>query len=39
VDALSSLFEPFIMVIIGGIVGSIVIGMYLPIFKLAGAVG
>ncbi|MBA0272512.1 type II secretion system F family protein [Stenotrophomonas maltophilia] len=39
VDALSSLLEPFIMVIIGGIVGSIVIGMYLPIFKLAGAVG
>ncbi|HDS1548616.1 type II secretion system F family protein [Stenotrophomonas maltophilia] len=39
VDALSSLLEPFIMVIIGTIVGSIVVGMYLPIFKLAGAVG
>jgi type IV pilus assembly protein PilC len=39
VDALSSLLEPFIMVIIGGIVGSMVIGMYLPIFKLAAVVG
>ena len=35
VDALSSLIEPFIMVIIGGLVGSMVIGMYLPVFKLA----
>lgn len=35
VDALSSLLEPFIMVIIGGLVGSMVIGMYLPIFKMA----
>jgi len=39
VDALSSLLEPFIMVIIGTVVGSIVIGMYLPIFKLAAVVG
>jgi type IV pilus assembly protein PilC len=37
VDALSSLLEPFIMLIIGVIVGSMVIGMYLPIFKLAAA--
>ena len=35
VDALSSLLEPFIMVIIGVIVGGMVVGMYLPIFKLA----
>ena len=35
VDALSSLIEPMVMVIIGGMVGSIVIAMYLPIFKLA----
>jgi type IV pilus assembly protein PilC len=39
VDALSSLLEPFIMVIIGVIVGSMVVGMYLPIFKLAAVVG
>ena len=35
VDALSSLIEPAVMVIIGGLVGSIVIAMYLPIFKIA----
>ncbi len=38
VDALSSLMEPMIMVFIGTIVGGIVIGMYLPIFKLASVV-
>ena len=38
VDTLSSLIEPFIMVIIGGLVGSMVVGMYLPIFKLAAAI-
>ncbi len=35
VDALSSLIEPLVMVIIGTLVGAIVIAMYLPIFKLA----
>ena len=35
VDTLSTLLEPFIMMIIGVVVGSIVVGMYLPIFKLA----
>jgi type IV pilus assembly protein PilC len=39
VDALASLLEPFIMVIIGTIVGGLVIAMYLPIFKLAAVVG
>ena len=39
VDALSSLIEPFVMVIIGVLVGSMVIAMYLPIFKLASVVG
>lgn len=38
VDALSSLIEPMVMVFIGGIVGAMVIGMYLPIFKLAAAI-
>jgi len=38
VDALSSLLEPFIMVIIGSMVGSMVIAMYLPIFKMAATV-
>ncbi|MCC4599797.1 type II secretion system F family protein [Xanthomonas melonis] len=39
VDALSSLLEPMIMVFIGTVVGGMVIGMYLPIFKLASVVG
>ncbi|MGY0652263.1 type II secretion system F family protein [Luteimonas sp. A537] len=38
VDALSSLLEPLIMVFIGTIVGGMVVGMYLPIFKLAAVV-
>ncbi|EON89511.1 type II secretion system F family protein [Plesiomonas shigelloides] len=39
VDALSSLLEPFIMVIIGGIVGSLVVAMYLPIFNMGSVIG
>jgi type IV pilus assembly protein PilC len=39
VDALSSLIEPMVMVIIGTMVGAIVIAMYLPIFKLAMTAG
>lgn len=38
VDSLSSLLEPLIMVVIGGLVGSLVVAMYLPIFKLASVV-
>lgn len=38
VDALSSLLEPMIMIFIGIVVGCMVIGMYLPIFKLAAAI-
>lgn len=38
VDTLSSTLEPLIMVIIGGIVGVLVVAMYLPIFKLAGTI-
>jgi len=38
VDALSSLMEPFIMVVIGTLVGGMVIGMYLPIFKLGAVI-
>jgi type IV pilus assembly protein PilC len=38
VDTLSSLIEPFVMIIIGTVVGGMVIGMYLPIFKLAAAI-
>lgn len=38
VDTLASLLEPFIMVILGVLVGGMVISLYLPIFKLAGTV-
>ncbi|TXK93400.1 hypothetical protein BMR10_15910, partial [Methylococcaceae bacterium CS4] len=39
VDNLSSLMEPFIMVILGVLVGGLIIAMYLPIFKLGAAIG
>jgi type IV pilus assembly protein PilC len=39
VDGLSSLIEPIMMVVIGGLVGSLIIGMYLPIFQLGNVVG
>ncbi|MFB9067146.1 type II secretion system F family protein [Pseudofulvimonas gallinarii] len=39
VDTLSTALEPLIMVVIGGIVGTIVVAMYLPIFKLAATIG
>ena len=38
VDALSSLMEPVIMVVLGGLIGGMVVAMYLPIFKLGQAV-
>jgi type IV pilus assembly protein PilC len=34
VEALSSLMEPMIMVVLGTIIGGMVIAMYLPIFKM-----
>ena len=39
VDALSSLMEPIIMVVLGVLIGGMVIAMYLPIFKLGSVVG
>ena len=38
VDALSSLMEPIIMVVLGVLIGGMVIAMYLPIFKLGSVV-
>ncbi len=38
VDAMSSLLEPLIMLVLGVLVGGLVIAMYLPIFKLASVV-
>jgi len=39
VDALTSLLEPAIMAFLGVVIGGIVIGMYLPIFKMGQVVG
>jgi len=38
VKALSSLMEPFIIVILGTVIGGIVVSMYLPIFKIGTVV-
>jgi type IV pilus assembly protein PilC len=38
VASMSSLMEPVIMVVVGGLVGTIVIAMYLPIFQLGDVV-
>ncbi len=38
VDALSSLMEPVIMVVLGTLIGGLVIAMYLPIFKMGQVV-
>lgn len=39
VAAMTAMLEPLLMVFLGTTVGGLVIAMYLPIFKLAGAVG
>jgi type IV pilus assembly protein PilC len=39
VGAMTAMMEPLLMVFLGTTVGGLVIAMYLPIFKLAGAVG
>ncbi len=38
VEALSSLMEPIIMVVLGTLIGGMVIAMYLPIFKMGSVV-
>lgn len=37
VDNLTSLMEPLIMVVLGGVVGALVVAMYLPVFQLGTA--
>jgi type IV pilus assembly protein PilC len=39
VDNMTALLEPVMMVFLGGVVGGMIIAMYLPIFKLAAVVG
>jgi type IV pilus assembly protein PilC len=38
VDALASLMEPVIMVVLGTLIGGLVVAMYLPIFKMGSVV-
>jgi type IV pilus assembly protein PilC len=38
VSALTAMMEPLMMVVLGGSIGSILVAMYLPIFKIAEAV-
>jgi len=38
VDNMTALMEPIIMVILGGLIGTLVIAMYLPIFKMGAVV-
>ncbi|OOH85476.1 hypothetical protein BMT54_11770 [Pasteurellaceae bacterium 15-036681] len=39
IDILSQLLEPILMLIMGIIVGTIMVGLYLPIFDMGGIVG
>ena len=39
VEWLTKLIEPLLMAVIGGVIGGIIILMYMPIFQLAGNVG
>ncbi len=39
VAGLTSLLEPLMMVVIGGMVGGLVIAMYMPVFEMAGNIG
>ncbi|MEW6614250.1 MAG: type II secretion system F family protein [Thermodesulfobacteriota bacterium] len=39
VDTLTAMLEPMLMVFLGVVLGGLVIAMYLPIFKMAAAIG
>ncbi len=39
VDGVTSMMEPLIMVVLGGLIGSVMISMYMPIFTMADNVG
>jgi len=39
VENLTSMIEPFMMVFLGGMIGGLVVAMYLPIFQLGNVVG
>ena len=39
VDALTSILEPLMIVVMGGLIGGILIAMYLPMFDMIGTIG
>lgn len=39
VAAMTSLIEPIMIVVLGGLVGAVIVGMYLPMFKMFEAIG
>lgn len=39
VENMTAMIEPFMMVFLGGLIGGLVVAMYLPIFKMASVVG
>jgi type IV pilus assembly protein PilC len=39
ISAMASLIEPALIIVIGAMVGTIVVGLYLPIFNLVNVVG
>ena len=39
VNALTSLLEPLMIVVLGGLVGAVIVGMYLPLFKIFDKIG
>ncbi|MCK5227666.1 MAG: type II secretion system F family protein, partial [Desulfobulbaceae bacterium] len=39
VENLTAAIEPLMMVFLGGMIGGLVIAMYLPIFSMASAIG
>jgi len=38
VENLTAMIEPFMMVFLGTVIGGLVVAMYLPVFKMAGAI-
>ena len=39
IDGLTSMIEPIMMIFVGGIVGTMMVAMYLPIFSMGQTVG
>ncbi|MGE5789969.1 MAG: type II secretion system F family protein, partial [Syntrophaceae bacterium] len=39
VNAMTSMLEPMLMVFLGGVVGGMIVAMYLPIFQIGNIVG